>query len=502
MKDFQVNTMSEQAGQRITEEKFARRLGLAGATNLGLGAMLGGGIYVISGIAAGMVGPGVIIAYLFTGLLTIFTAINYAELSSSIPKQGGGYTFANDTFGGFPAFLTGWFLLVGNIVACGLYSLAVAHTLALFIPIATPEMVTTIAVVIIAFTLVTNILSVKSVSGVLGVFNIAQSVVLFSFIGLGLFFVQPTNLNPFFAPGTGFMELMATFSFIYISFIGYELITTASEEIKEPAKNIPRAILLTLLIATAIYVTAAFVMVGVVPYSELANLKSPIPIAYVYGSMLGGGAFYFGLAGMAASNYAALNATFLSTARVTYALGRDRFLPGFLDRVSPRFKTPIPALLVGFIAVSAFALTGRVELVASLAGLAYLVGQAVVNSSVIVVRIRRLDVPGTFKARFYPASPILGVAMCLLFIVNQSVEALQMGFWLALIGLVIYIGYGRRRSRERLQESRADRVASTVFVIELNLKSDDSIGHYTPITETKMPMIEKQKDSGGDEQED
>jgi len=502
MKDFQVNTMSEQAGQRITEEKFARRLGLAGATNLGLGAMLGGGIYVISGIAAGMVGPGIIIAYLFTGLLTIFTAINYAELSSSIPKQGGGYTFANDTFGGFPAFLTGWFLLVGNIVACGLYSLAVAHTLALFIPIATPEMVTTIAVVIIAFTLVTNILSVKSVSGVLGVFNIAQSVVLFSFIGLGLFFVQPTNLNPFFAPGTGFMELMATFSFIYISFIGYELITTASEEIKEPAKNIPRAILLTLLIATAIYVTAAFVMVGVVPYSELANLKSPIPIAYVYGSMLGGGAFYFGLAGMAASNYAALNATFLSTARVTYALSRDRFLPGFFDRVSPRFKTPIPALLVGLIAVSAFALTGRVELVASLAGLAYLVGQAVVNSSVIVVRIRRLNVPGTFKARFYPAFPILGVAMCLLFIVNQSVEALQMGFWLALIGLVIYIGYGRRRSRERLQESRADRVASTVFVIELNLKSDDSIGHYTPITETKMPMIEKQKDSGGDEQED
>ncbi|MFW9966542.1 MAG: APC family permease [Candidatus Thorarchaeota archaeon] len=494
--------MSEQVEQGSTEEKFARRLGLTGATNLGLGAMLGGGIYVISGIAAGMVGPGIIIAYLFTGLLTTFTAINYAELSSSIPKQGGGYTFANDTIGGFPAFLTGWFLLVGNIVACGLYSLAVAHTIALFIPNANLEMVTTIALIIIAFTLVTNILSVKSVSGVLGVFNIAQSVVLFSFIGLGLFFVQPTNLDPFFAPGTGFIELMATFSFIYISFIGYELITTASEEIKEPAKNIPRAILLTLLVATAIYVTSAFVMVGVVPYSELANLESPVPVAYVYGSMFGSGAFYFGLAGMAASNYAALNATFLSTARVIYALGRDRFLPGILDRVSPRFKTPIPALLVGFIAVGAFALTGRVDLVASLAGLAYLVGQAIVNSSVIVMRIRRLNVPGTFKARFYPAFPILGVGICLLFIVNQSVEALQLGFWLALIGLMIYMGYGRRRSRERLQESRAERVASTVFVIELNLKSDNSVGHYTPITETEVPTIEKVRDSSGDKQED
>ncbi len=496
-----MKIMSEMVEQGTTEEKFARRLGLAGATNLGLGAMLGGGIYVISGIAAGMVGPGFIVAYLATGLLTIFTAINYAELSSSIPKQGGGYTFVHDTYGGFPAFLTGWFLLIGNIVACGLYSLAVAHTLALFVPAAGPEMVTTIAVVIIAFTLVTNILSVKGVSGVLGVFNIAQSIVLFSFIGLGLFFVQPTNLDPFFAPGTGFMELLSTVAFIYISFIGYELITTASEEIKEPAKNIPRAILLTLLIATAIYVTAAFVMVGVVPYNELGNLESPVPVAYVYGSMFGTGAFYFGLAGMAASNYAALNATFLSTARVTYALGRDRFLPGFLERVSPRFKTPLPALLVGFVAVSAFALTGRVDLVASLAGLAYLVGQVIVNSSVIVMRIRRLNVPGTFKARFYPAFPILGVAICLLFIVNQSIEALQMGFWLALIGLVIYLGYGRRRSIERLQASRPERVARSVFVLQLNLSSDNTVGSYTPITKSGIPMVEKQIELGDEEKD-
>jgi amino acid transporter len=378
----------------------------------------------------------------------------------------------------------------------------VAHTLALFIPGVTPEMVTTIAVIIIAFTLTTNILSVKGVSGVLGVFNIAQSIVLFSFIGLGLLFVQPTNLDPFFAPGTGFMELMATVAFIYISFIGYELITTASEEIKEPAKNIPRAILLTLLIATAIYVTAAFVMVGVVPYGELAGLESPVPVAYAYGSMFGTGAFYFGLAGMAASNYAALNATFLSTARVTYALGRDRFLPGILERVSSRFKTPIPALFVCFVAVSAFALTGRVDLVASLAGLAYLVGQVLVNSSVIIMRIRRLNVPGTFKARFYPLFPILGVAICLLFIVNQSFEAIQMGFWLGLIGFIIYISYGRRRSIKRLQESRPERVASSVFVLELNLRSDNTTGHYTPIGESKMPMIEKPAESKGRRNED
>ncbi|MFW9845432.1 MAG: APC family permease, partial [Candidatus Thorarchaeota archaeon] len=373
------------------------------------------------------------------------------------PTQGGGYAFAHDTDGGFPAFLTGWFLLVGNIVACGLYALAVAHTLALFIPSATTEMVSILAVIVIAFTLITNIVSVKGVSGVLGAFNIAQSVVLFAFIALGLLFIQPANFDPFFAPGTGFPELMATFSFIYISFIGYQLITSASEEIKQPAKNIPRAIILTLLIATAIYVSAAAVMVGVVPYTEVASLESPVPVAYVFGVMLGPAAFYIGLAGMAASNYAALNATFLSTARVAYALGRDGYFPAVFERVSRKFKTPIPALLGSFVAVCAFALTGRVEFVAALSGLAYLVTQTIVNSSVIVIRIRRLNVPGTFKARFFPAAPMLGMATCFLFIVNQSLEALVMGFWLAVLGSLIYLAYGRSRRLKRLRKSRTKR---------------------------------------------
>jgi len=137
--------------------------------------------------------------------------------------------------------------------------------------------------------------------------------------------------------------------------------------------------------------------------------------------------------------------------------------------------------------------------VASLAGLAYLVGQSIVNSSVIVMRIRRLNVPGTFKARFYPLFPILGVAICLLFILYQSFEALSMGFWLGLIGLLIYIAYGRRQSIKKLRESRPERVASSVYVIQLNLGSDNTAGHYTPITESEMPMVEKVLESNGDE---
>ncbi len=425
------------------EGKFARRLGLVGATNIGLGAMLGGGIYVISGTAAGMVGPAVVFAFLATGIVTVFTAINYAELACSIPKQGGGYTFAHDTIGGFPAFLTGWFLLIGNIVACGLYALAVAHTLAVFIPGATEHTIGMIAIVFIVITFITNLVSIKGVAGVLGFLNIAQSFVLFSFIAIGLFFVQPENLTPWMKEGAGLHEFMATVSFIYISFVGFELITTASEEIKDPAKNIPRAIMLTLFIATAIYMAAALVIVGVRGYSFVQD--SHVPISDVFGVIMGPGAYYLGLAGMAASNYAALNATFLASARVAYSLGRDRFFPTVLESVHPRLRTPVPALVFTLIMVCIFASSGNVELVASLSGFGYLVGLSIVNISVIFLREKGLSVPGTFKSRLYPAIPLIGMATCLLLVPSMSTTTLQLGALLTVIGLAVYGLYGRSR---------------------------------------------------------
>ncbi|MDF1539607.1 MAG: APC family permease [Candidatus Thorarchaeota archaeon] len=441
--------MGESFVDERPDGKFARRLGLIGATNIGLGAMLGGGIYVISGTAAGMVGPAIIFAYLVTGILTVFTAINYAELAGSIPKQGGGYTFAADTFGGFPGFLTGWFLFIGNIVACGLYALAVAHTFLFFIPGGTASTAGLIAVIIILVTFVTNIVSIKGVTGVLGILNIAQSLVLFGFIFIGLFFIQPANLDPFVPDFVGIPQFMTAVSFIYISFVGFELITTASEEIKDPARNIPRAIVLTLGIATAVYMAAALILVGATSYTNIAD--SNTPIADVYGLMLGPAAVYIGLAGMAASNYAALNATFLATARVAYSMGRDRYFPGILDRVHPKLKTPIPALIAALVLVSVFALPGDVSLVASLADFGYLIGLAIVNASVIVLHRKGLSVPGTFKAPYFPLIPILGFITCLVLVPSLHPETLVLGAILTLIGFVVYGLYGGRRNRTHME---------------------------------------------------
>ena len=436
--------MTETIGDEQSSGKFGRHLGLVGATNIGLGAMLGGGIYVISGTAAGMIGPALVLAYFFTGVLAMFTAVNYAEIASSIPKQGGGYTFAHDTVGGLPAFLTGWFLMIGNIVACGLYALAVAYTLVVFIPDGT-QYIALIALIIIIITFVTNTVSVKSVSGVLGILNIAQAIILFTFVAVGLLFVEPTNLTPLFAENAGLPVFMSTVSFIYISFVGFELVTSASEEVKEPAKNVPRAIFLTVAIGTGVYMAASLVIVGVVPFTAVAETFTPI--ADVFAVMLGPGALILGLAGMAASNYAALNATFLAGARIVYSMGRDRFLPKSFDRVSKRLKTPIPALILVLILVSLFAMTADVVLVAQLSVFGYLIAQAIVNFAVIILRRKGLSVPGTFKAPLFPILPVVGFGICLLLIPSLDYFVLQLGGLLTLIGFLVFLIYGRRRNK-------------------------------------------------------
>ncbi len=439
--------LQDLANDEQADGKFSRRLGLVGATNIGLGAMLGGGIYVISGTAAGIIGPALVVAYLVTGILAMFTAINYAEIASSIPKQGGGYTFAHDTLGGLPAFLTGWFLMIGNIVACGLYALAVAHTLAVFIPDGT-QYVAMIALAIIAITFVTNTISVKSVSGVLGILNIAQAIILFSFVAIGLLLIEPSNLIPFFAENAGLPAFMATVSFIYISFVGFELVTSVSEEIKDPARNVPRAIFLTVAIGTGVYIAASLVIVGVVPFTQVAETFTPI--ADVFEVMIPGG-LIVGLAGMAASNYAALNATFLAGARIVYSMGRDRFLPKSFESVSKKLKTPIPALILVLILVSLFALSADVVLVAQLAVFGYLIAQAIVNFSVIILRRKGLSVPGTFKTPLFPIFPILGAGICLLLLPSLDSFVLQLGGTLTLIGFFVFLIYGWRHNRAHVE---------------------------------------------------
>ena len=154
---------------------------------------------------------------------------------------------------------------------------------------------------------------------------------------------------------------------------------------------------------------------------------------------------------MAASNYAALNATFLATARIAYSMGRDRYFPSILESVSKKRKTPIPALILTLILVSLFAASGNVDLVAHLADFGYLIGLSIVNYSVIILRRKGLSVPGTFKARFFPAIPILGVITCLILIPTLDTFALQLGGILTIAGFIVFLLYSWKKNRAHVE---------------------------------------------------
>ncbi len=185
-----------------------------------------------------------------------------------------------------------------------------------------------------------------------------------------------------------------------------------------------------------------------VPFTQIAETFTPI--ADVFEAMIPGG-LIVGLAGMAASNYAALNATFLAGARIVYSMGRDRFVPKSFESVSKRLKTPIPALVLVLVLVSLFALSADIVLVAQLAVFGYLIAQAIVNFSIIILRRKGLSVPGTFQAPLFPFFPILGVGICIMLIPSLDSFVLQLGGILTLIGFFIFLVYGWRHNRTHVE---------------------------------------------------
>ncbi|MDP7111428.1 MAG: APC family permease, partial [Myxococcota bacterium] len=220
--------------QRVT---FRRNMGLFMAVMIGIGATMGPGIFALPGELAHMIGPLGLFVYLAMGFLTLFTALNYSELSAAIPLAGGGYSFTSRTMSSPIAFLTGWFFWIGNTLACAMYAVIFALTIrTYFLPDAS------IAVICLATTIVftaVNFFGAREAILVITVMNLVELAVLIGIACLGLADVEPANLQPLAPMGWGpFIPAMAL---IYISYVGFELISNAAEEIVEPGKNIPRA---------------------------------------------------------------------------------------------------------------------------------------------------------------------------------------------------------------------------------------------------------------------
>lgn len=425
--------------------EFKRNLGLFMAVMIGIGAMIGPGVFALPGELAHLVGPLGIFVYLAMGLLAFLTALNYSVLGAAIPIAGGGYSFTSRTLPKPIAFFTGWFLWIGNTVACAMYVIIFALTLrAYFWPEINIILLTSLTTLL--FTAV-NFRGMSESIKIITFMNLVELAVLIGIAGLGIGKIELPNIQPM-AP-LGFDNFLPAMALIYISYVGFDLIADASEEIINPSQTIPRAILITVGVGMGIYVFVVGIMMGVVHYSDLAN--SEVPFIFAAERIAGTWGQWAAIVATIMASLSAFSVTLGASARVLYALGRDGHFPQFFATLHRRYQTPYIALLLCAVMIMLVSSTGIIKFVASVADFGYLMGVGIVSISVIALHKKMPNLRRPFKAIFYPWVPIFGACTSWLFVFALEERSFFLGGILTVIGAGVYsLQRSNRREVQKL----------------------------------------------------
>jgi amino acid transporter/nucleotide-binding universal stress UspA family protein len=454
----------EATSYKATSVQLARHLGLFEATMIGVGAMIGAGIFVLTGIAVGNAGPAAVIAFALNGVVTLFTALSYAELASAIPEAGGGYSYIKKVMPNSIAFMSGWMLWFAYIVACSLYAKGFgSYFLEFFeryIPSVTEQVISflgkepsigilTVLIGIIFMTV--NIIGTHATGKTEDIITVAKIIILaiFIFFGakqvIGAPEVTGENFIPLFP--LGFSGVLAAMGLTFIAFEGYDLIATVSEEVKEPRRTIPKAILLSLSITVVIYLLVVFSCIGAVPsaeglptwqligkYKEIGIIRAAQGFMPKFGVILilGGGLF---------ATLSALNATIMASSRVAFSMGRDWMLPHLLSRVHSIRRTPVLAISLSGFLFLLVAVALPLEIIGISSSLLFLMTFALVNVSLLIYRRRSPSALPPFRVPLFPLTPILGALTSAGLAVYQLIKnplALVLAAAWVLVGLAIF----------------------------------------------------------------
>lgn len=468
--DQRGSTGSKEPSQPVTSVQLARHLGTFDATMIGVGAMIGAGIFVLTGIASGQAGPAAVIAFALNGVITLFTALSYAELSSAIPEAGGGYSFVKKVMPNAAAFASGWMLWFAYIVACSLYARAfgsffleffdqqipaISHTLVAWLGHDLAVSVLTIGVGILFIAI--NIIGTQASGQAENIITLAKLGVLgvFIFFGYKQVFTEPqtalANFTPLFPNGVS--GILAAMALTFIAFEGYDLIATVSEEVKDPRRIIPKAILYSLGITMLVYLSVVFVSLAAVPVTEglqswqlLGKYGETGIIKAAEGFMPSFGVFLIVAGGLFAT-LSALNATILASSRVAFSMGRDWMLPHSLSQIHPVRKTPVVAISITGVLFLISAVFLPIETLGNASSLLFLLTFAMVNVALIMYRRRSKEL-APFHVPLFPLTPVLGIGTCLGLAIYQLYNepiAWALAIIWNLIGLAIFgFAFSRR----------------------------------------------------------
>ena len=424
--------------------ELKRRMGLFQLTMYGVGLILGAGIYVLIGEAAGFAGDSVWIAFALGSIVALFAGFSYAELSSLFPKAAAEYVFIKNAFkNNFFAFVIGWLTAITSIITAATVALGFGGYFAEFVDV--PIIISAIGLLVILS--IVNFVGIRESSWTNTIFTIIEAAGLILIIIIGFTISNPEPVNYTESP-SGFTGIAIAFVLIFFAFIGFEDMANVAEEVKKPKKTLPRAIILSVVISGIFYILVSLAVVRVVNWEELAT--SAAPLALVAGKGLGAEAHILlsSIALFAITNTVLI--TLVAGSRIFYGMAKEKVFPSILEKIHFKTKTPWIAIVVIMITSIAFTFIGDIVIVANIAVFAIVITFAAVNLAVIVLRYTEPDIERKFKVPInigkLPILPLFGVGISVYMAFQFEIEVVLVGVGIIGAGVIFYFLNKKRKN--------------------------------------------------------
>ncbi len=476
---FTRKPLSQLLSEASEQEKGLKRtLSATSLVALGIGAIIGAGLFSITGSAAAAnAGPAITISFIVAALGCAFAGLCYAEFASMIPVAGSAYTYSYATMGEFIAWIIGWDLVLEYAVGAATVSISWSRYLVKFLGYfdihlsanftASPfdgGMINVPAVVIVMLMSLLLIKGTKESAYINGIIVTLKVAVVLIFIALGWKYIHPENYHPYIPVNNGkfgefgFSGIVRAAAIVFFAYIGFDAVSTAAQEAKNPKRDMPIGILLSLGVCTILYILFAHVMTGVTSYQSFAGKDGIAPVAVAIDHMGTAGAD-----GVIVPAYPWLNKAIIlailggyssvilvmlmGQSRVFYSMSNDGLLPPIFSQLHSKFRTPAKNNFIFMLFVSIFAAFVPARVVGEMTSIGTLFAFILVCLGVLIMRKSMPDAPRGFKTPLVPLVPILGIATCLFMMVFLPLDTwIRLIVWM-LIGIVIYFGYSKKHSK-------------------------------------------------------
>jgi APA family basic amino acid/polyamine antiporter len=409
-----------------------RSLTLFDATALALGAIVGAGIFVISGVASGLAGPAVVLSIIIAGVVSSFTAFSFVKLSSKFVQEGGPYVYSKYVISNFAGFITGWIWLFANVVAGATVSIGLAsYVVVLFPQLPLVPIAVSSVLVLTAF----NIVGIKQSSIFNAILVLLKLSALSLFIIIGFSHLNFSFYEPF-APN-GISGVLSATALIFFAYTGFGRAATASEEIKDPERTVPRSVALSLILSSMVYILVGIVSVGLVPYQELGNSGSPLSDAVAHGIKLEWLNIFVSFAAIVATVSVLLTAV-IGVSRVSFAMARDGLLPRFLSKTHEKFATPYLSILAAGAVMATLPVISGLKETANATNFGSLVVYALVNLCAIILVVKKENDTSRARKFAYVVIPALGLISCITLLYFLSPLSWLIGVSWILVGTIYF----------------------------------------------------------------